>query len=129
MKLYILAYGLCFIAIPAIAAETAAAANPSLFFSSAEIAQAQSLAKGIDKPTMPDISLGAVMYVAPNDWVLWLQGQKWTPATVHEDLKVVGVQPDKVHLIWHRPDGGKQDIFLSPHQTFQTNTGKITDSP
>jgi len=32
-----------------------------------------------------DIHLGAVLYYGPERWTLWLQGKRWTPATVNDD--------------------------------------------
>lgn len=103
---------------------------PSLFFTSEEVQIIQALAAKTSHPNSEtgDIHLGAVFYYAPDDWVLWLQGQKWTPSTAKTDIRVTSVQPDEVRVSLSSASGAPaQDIVLKPYQTYQLSTGKVVE--
>ncbi len=77
-----------------------------------------------------DIHLGAVIYYAPNDWTLWLQGEKWTPETSREDLRVLAVTVDEVRLSWQgEDDAPPREIILRPNQSYQIATESVITSP
>jgi hypothetical protein len=104
---------------------------PSLFFTSEETRQVEALAVTANHPeTAPgDIQLGAVFYYAPDNWVLWMQGKKFTPQTHRSDIDIVSVTPDEVRFNY-RPELGDspRDITLKPHQVFQLSTGKVVEA-
>jgi hypothetical protein len=105
----------------------------SLFFTAQESREAEKLAAKVAPAGQGDISLGAILYYAPDDWAIWVQGERWTPQTARPDLQVLGVGADEVRLLW-RGDGDKGQIaeriiILHPHQTYQIATGQILTSP
>jgi hypothetical protein len=111
-------------------AETSAVPQTSLFFTPQEARDAELQAAKSAPVGEGDISLGAVMYYGQDDWSLWLRGEHWTPETSHDDLRVISVTADEVHLSWREEAGGaEREITLRPHQTFQIATGKIITSP
>lgn len=104
----------------------------SLFFTPDETKQIEALAaKQLQNRAgapHPDIHLGAVMYYGPGNWTLWLQGERWTPATNRADLRVLDVEPGEVRLaLTTVPDMPPREITLRPHQTYQIATGKIVE--
>jgi hypothetical protein len=103
----------------------------SLFFTPQETREAERLAeKAAPAGGASNIRLGAVMYYGPGDWTLWLQGEKWTPGTVHENLHILEVSPAKVRLLWRGDeDSAESDITLRPNETYQIATGKVIVSP
>ncbi len=103
--------------------------TPSLFFTAEETRKIEALAhKEASTPGASDIHLGAIMYYAPNDWAVWLQGERWTPTTEHTDLHILGVEPNQVRMELSGVQFSvPQDITLRPYQTYQTATGKIVE--
>jgi hypothetical protein len=115
---------------PAHAETGADVPQTSLFFSPQEARDAEIQAAKLALAGQGDISLGAIMYYTANDWTLWLRGERWTPQTSHEDLRVLDVSANEVHLSWREDTGStEREITLRPHQTFQIATGKIITSP
>ncbi len=98
----------------------------SLFFTPQEANAASILAPRAPPEAEGDIHLGAVLYYGPDDWVLWLQGKKWTPSTQSRDLRVLEVAEDEVRLAWRENGGAEKKIALKPDQSFDTATGKVT---
>lgn len=121
---------LCLSLSAAAYAETADVPRASLFFTPQEARDAEIEAAKSAPAGAGDISLGAVMYYGADDWTLWLRGEKWTPQTVRDDLRVLDVSANQVHLMWREEAGGAEhEIWLRPHQTFQIATGKTVMSP
>ena len=108
---------------PALAASLA-----SLFFSPAEMATIDGLARRApavagDK----NIRLGAVFYYGPHEWSLWLQGKMWTPQTDQPDLHVIEVQPNAVRFSLTLPDSAAREFTLKPYQTYRPVTDDVTE--
>ena len=103
----------------------------SLFFSPEQIQKIEMQSAKNTKPivtTNEDIHLGAVFYYAPDDWVLWLQGERWTPATERQDIHVDEVTPDHVVLSVSPGAGQPQrDVVLKPYQTYQLSSGLVVE--
>ena len=77
-----------------------------------------------------DIRLGAILYYAPNDWTLWVRGERWTPDSTSEDLRILSVTPNEVVVAWREDkDSEQKEITLKPNQMYQISTGKIISSP
>lgn len=105
---------------------------PSLFFTAEEVQTIEALkaAQPISVDESGDVHLGAVFYYAPDDWVLWLQGKRWTPDTQDESLRVIDVQPDEVCLaVAFLPGASSQEIRLKPHQTYRLSSGEVVEGP
>ena len=107
--------------------------SASLFFTPQESREAAALAAKSSPTGQGDITLSAIMYYAPNDWTVWIQGERWTPQTSREDLHILDVRSDQVRLLW-RGDGAKgaaseKEITLRANQTYQISSGKIIASP
>ncbi len=75
------------------------------------------------------IYLDAVMYYGPEDWTLWLQGERWTPHTRRSGLDVVSVLPSgDVRLsLQDTPNAAPRVITLRAHQAYNFATGKISE--
>ncbi len=130
-------------------AATAAAIQPSvdlnapftqsLLFSPAEIVALRRAAQGgsvgtavlnADSTTViPEkrvISLAGVVYRAPGDWIVWLNGKKMTPKDILPEVVEIKVSQDRVHLKWF--DIGLNNVIsitLRPHQTYDIVTGVL----
>lgn len=111
------------------AADAAENQNPSLFFTPDEVVAVQTQIGKAPRlfAETGDVHLGAVFYYAPDNWVLWLQGMKWTPATQNADIQVTDVKPDEVHLRLTTLGGKALEVSLKPHQTFQLSTGRVVE--
>lgn len=107
-------------------ARAASLPETSLFFSADEVQTIeQPILKSLAASSAgQDVQLGAVFYYAPNDWVLWLQNQRWTPQTRQEGLRILEVAPDRVRLVL--VDDNKE-ITLRPHQTYLVASGRIVE--
>jgi hypothetical protein len=115
---------------PAFAEDGNGAPQASLFFTPQEAHEAEVLAQRLAPAGVGDIRLGAVMYYGPDDWTLWLQGEKWTPETSRDDLRVLEVTEDAVRLWWRNEDDATEhEITLRPNESFQIATGKIISEP
>jgi hypothetical protein len=119
-----------FFVFPASAAENEAVPRNSLFFTMQEISQADMSAHKTPPEHEGDIHLGAIVYYGPDDWSLWLQGEKWVPGMEHTDLRVLEVTADHVQLLWRGENGAAQQEFtLKPNESFEIATGKIISPP
>jgi hypothetical protein len=109
-------------------AEETAPPATSLFFTEQE---SEVIANRHKKPPpIPEtviLRLGSILYFGPKDWIVWLQGERWTPDTDKPDLHIVSVDPEQVRLIWTAGTTQPQSINLRPHQTYNTATGQVSD--
>jgi hypothetical protein len=74
------------------------------------------------------IHLSAIVYHAPDDWRVWLNGQSYTPATRPRAVEIIEVTPDAVRLTWR---GGAQQrprqVKLQPNQSYLVASGEIIE--
>jgi hypothetical protein len=120
---------LCFFLWCFAGAAHAAETRTSLFFTADEAQKIETLAAQQSSSTAAagDVQLGAVFYYGPDDWVLWLQGRKWTPESHSDDVRVLDVTPDAVRLSINSASGAPQDVRLKPHQTYRLATGDVVE--
>lgn len=114
-------------------AQAAADNNPptsSLFFTQEETSAAQRLAQSATPPGQGDIRLGAIIYYDDEDWIVWMQGEKWTPETSHENMKITKVSEDSVSVSWKETEASEERLItLRPHQSYRISTGEIVANP
>lgn len=70
-----------------------------------------------------DISLGGIVYVAAEDWTIWLNGQRVTPKAIPSEIIDLKVYNEYIELKWF--DEYTNRIFpirLRPHQRFNIDT-------
>ena len=72
-----------------------------------------------------ELRLDAVLYYAPERWVLWMQGERIMPDTKRDDFQILEVLPQEVRL---RLTGIKDDVVLNPHQAYQIDTGTVIET-
>ena len=48
----------------------------------------------------PAISCDAILYMDPQNWTIWVNGQKITSAQKHPEFQVVSVKEGQVELLW-----------------------------
>ena len=128
MKYYIAFFIL--LCLPAHAAERPAIPESTLFFSDDKAQEIEMLAREIVAPQARSagIHLGAILYFAPNNWTLWLQGEKRLPGSENAGIRIVSVEPNLAHIQWkNAQNAAPQDIKLRPHQTFVMATGEIIE--
>lgn len=91
----------------------AADAPTSLFFSDAECAAIEAMQKALplDQAERRDsvLTLNAVLYSAPRDWVVWINGKRFTPDTPARGFTIERVTPSTVLL---RRDAGAVTLTL-----------------
>ncbi len=126
IALYLL---ILFIAEPAFATEMPVG---SLFFTPSEIEKIETPDghKASVLPPPSDIHLGAVLYYAPDQWVVWLDGERWTPETRRDDLQITEVRPRQVQLRVRANGLGPaaaHDVVLKPYQTYRLASGQIQE--
>ncbi|MDD5585947.1 MAG: hypothetical protein PHY92_03195 [Alphaproteobacteria bacterium] len=117
---------------PVLAQTPPQAATPSLFFNSEELNRIEAAVNKTepngDAAKQEAVTLGAVVYYGPKNWTVWLQGERWTPATKRPDLQILDVKPDLVRLAFAPQNGAKKrEITLRPYQSFQPDTGQILE--
>ncbi|TNE32042.1 MAG: hypothetical protein EP349_02555 [Alphaproteobacteria bacterium] len=113
----------------------AAPYSKSLFFKDEEISAIQRALLGIsatgdtqsNKPKKPRIlTLSGVLYKSPDDWVVWLNGNRVTPKNQLPEIINIQVEPTKIHLKWF--DYGFNDVIfitLRPNQFYDIETGLL----
>ncbi len=123
--------GLFFLLAPPVAdaAQNAGSFPVSLFFDDGEQRQiAGETRKAGLKPSGNGLHLGALVYYGPDNWTVWLQGERWTPATTRPGLQIRDVTPDHVRLsVASWGDDAPRDITLKPYQTYDPITGQIRE--
>lgn len=113
----------------------AAPYSHSLFFTDEEVSAIQRALLGIsptgdtqsNKPKKPRVlKLSGVIYKSPDDWVVWLNGNRVTPNNRLPEIINIEVEPTKIHLKWF--DYGFNDVIfitLRPNQFYDIETGLL----
>ena len=74
------------------------------------------------------IHLSAIVYHAPDDWRVWLNGRGYTPAARPRAIEIPEVTADAVRLTWR---GGAQErprqVELQPNQSYLIASGEIIE--
>ncbi|NTU76613.1 MAG: hypothetical protein HGA90_02180 [Alphaproteobacteria bacterium] len=102
----------------------------SLFFGDDEI---DKIEDEVDKaaPQRPALGgetlrLDAILYTSPESWTVWLQGERWTPATTRPSLRIVSVSPREVEIeLTPLLEEEPQRTVLQPNQAVNLLTGQI----
>jgi hypothetical protein len=76
------------------------------------------------KPRQVNISLSALIYTGPNDWVAWINGARITPGLKTADFSVSTVTDRYVELI---PSWQDIKIRLAPRQTYHAAKGAVIE--
>ena len=76
----------------------------------------------------PVIHLSAIVYHAPDDWQVWLNGRRFTPTAPAGPIEIVEVTAASVALIWRSGPGARPvRIRLQPNQSFLTANREIVE--
>lgn len=68
--------------------------------------------------TPPALTLNAVIYNSPNDWVVWINGEKHVPGIEKNHLTLLDVSPQHVSVHWQDGKAEQQmTLNLVPTQT------------
>ncbi|NDE89573.1 MAG: hypothetical protein EB059_00320 [Alphaproteobacteria bacterium] len=51
-------------------------------------------------PVPPELKLDAVIYNSPQDWVVWINGEKHVPGIIKNHLTLLDVSPQSVEVQW-----------------------------
>jgi hypothetical protein len=78
----------------------------------------------VAKPRPVNISLSALLYAGPNDWVAWINGARITPGLQTKDFTVSAVTDRYVEII---PSWQEIKIRLAPRQTFHAGKGAVVE--
>jgi hypothetical protein len=115
-------------------------AGDSFLFSSAALgrieaaragaAPAELATAGRSSATAPAglIHLSAIVYRAPGDWRVWLNGESFTPRARPGPIEIQEVSAERVVLAW-RPHPGAHPVRveLRPNQTFVVASGAVLE--
>lgn len=74
-------------------------------------------------PEEREISLGGIVYVALDDWTIWLNGERVTPQALPKEILDLKVHEEFIEVKWF--DEWSNQIFpirLRPHQRFNIDT-------
>lgn len=118
------------LAVPApLQAQDAAA---SLFYSPQEIWQIETALRREQPALLTQakhvLHCGSLVYVGPDQWTVWLQGEKWTPQTDRPNLHILSVTPDSVRLsILMRGEKEPREVTLRPNQSLNLLTGAVME--
>lgn len=65
------------------------------------------------------LTLSGVVYQSPNDWTIWLNGERVTPRNIPENVRGLVVNTDHIRLRWFdRAENRIVNITLRPHQQY-----------
>ena len=56
----------------------------------------------------PALKLNAVIYNSPQDWVVWINGEKHIPGDIKNNLTMLDVSPQSVHVHWQEGKAEQQ---------------------
>jgi hypothetical protein len=82
------------------------------------------------RPAMPPaiIHLSAIVYHAPDDWRVWLNGRSYTPAAQPRAIEILEVTADAVRLTWRGgPEQRPPQVELQPNQSYLIASGEIVE--
>ncbi len=79
-------------------------------------------------PAAGSLHLAAIVYRAPDDWRIWLNGQSFTPTARPGAIEILKVTADRVVLAW-RPGPGTPPtrVELRPNQTYVVASGEVVE--
>ncbi len=82
-------------------------------------------------PLVRTITLTGVLYKNPQDWMIWLNGQKLNPNNLFKEILDIEVYQDsRVRLKWYDIGlDGVIDITMRPHQKYDIVTGLLLPAP
>ncbi len=72
------------------------------------------------------LSLAGIVYVDRNDWTIWLNGERVTPANIPDRVIDLTVKRDRIHLKWL--DIKQQRVVvitLRSHQRYDLDSGLL----
>lgn len=102
----------------------------NVFLSDEEVSAIQRALLGVDKqedtgPKPPRLlRLSGLLYKNPNDWVIWLNGNRLTPDRLLPEIIEIRVDSKQIYLKWF--DYGINNVIyitLRPHQIYDMETG------
>lgn len=72
------------------------------------------------------LTLSGVVYQSPNDWTIWLNGERVTPKNIPENVRGLIVHTDHIRLRWFdRAENRIVNIALRPHQQYNLDLDTI----
>ncbi len=76
-----------------------------------------------------DLDLQAIVYVSPQNWVVWINGRAWRAGDANDSLRILKVTPQEVRLTVDHgdPSASLPVIVLRPMQTYLAATGEVSD--
>lgn len=104
----------------------------SLFFAQNELRtiedQVRKSPQLFSERTKYQFYLGSILYFGEGNWVVWAQGEKWTPEKQHETITIKSVTSNHIYLSLKLRNGKMLDnIALAPNQSLNLLTGRITE--
>lgn len=112
--------------------------NQSLFLAPEDLVAIERALKGVisagsaagggpqEIPQVRKITVSGVFYKNPNEWVVWINGQKIVPGLMLKEIVDIRVERDLVHLKWFDVGlNGVINITLRPHDTYDIVTGVL----
>lgn len=72
------------------------------------------------------LTLAGVVYQSPQDWTIWLNGERVTPRNIPENIRSLTVNADHVRLRWFdKAENRIVNITLRPHQHYNLDLDTI----
>ena len=96
----------------------------SIFFSDAEIIEAEKLSNIPDSYNSDTITLKAILFISPDDWSVWIGPHKFTPEFSTDWFKILEVTPDSVAI-----SVNNKIITLSPKQSYKISSDEFNGIP
>ncbi len=107
-------------------------APPSLFYSPQEVWQIETALRHEQPALLTQakhvLHCGSLVYIDQDQWIVWLQGEKWTPQTARPNLHILSVTPESVHLsLLMGGEKEPREVTLRPNQSFNLLTGAVME--
>lgn len=108
----------------------------ALFHSPAEEARLHAALTTPPPPPPPapvriqDVHLDAILYIAADNWVIWVNGRMVRNGDQDADVRILGVTPSSVRLTVPEPPTPARRypaVVLRPLQSWLVNTGEVLD--
>lgn len=73
------------------------------------------------------LHLDSILYIGPQHWTVWLQGEKITPTEQHTMHRVFDVTPNSLRIAAKLHNGHSITKTLAPHQSLNLLTGEVVE--
>ena len=77
---------------------------------------------------LPDLRLDAILYLSPESWTVWINGEALTPAAMPASYRIGAIGPRSVEIAWQPEGAAARRFVLEPGQVYVAATGAVVEA-